>query len=525
MSGGNWKEMFKAACDGDLALPVNMRAWVCPAYGGPEVLTLCARPVPKLAPHQLLVKVEATSVEISDVRIRSQHFPRGFAFIGRLVFGWRRPRQPVLGSVLAGTVVAVGSRVQRWAVGQRIVATTGLRAGAHAESAVLSEKSAIVPCPPALTSAQAVALVFGGLTAQYFLDRAALRPQEKVLVIGATGSVGNALLQMARARGAEVTALSSGPNLPLARELGATHALDYRLHPPASLPAHGFDVVADTCAAASLLACLPLLRAGGRYLNIAGDLQSMLTRARHGRRSISGTSREHAQDLQRVMDLAAAGVLKPLIDSVWSFAELPAAHARAGSGHKRSCVVVQVSELGEAQAPVEVGTPVHEAFNRFVGVQASLIKPENASMKITTVPFPSLRTSLVIFRVGVPILFMAHAVVRIVNGTTPQFAAFLGGIGFPQPLAVVWAITLTELVAGTMLALGYRQRMASIALASIAAGGIALIHYRFGWFVGEHGSGGSEYSVSLLLSLLVLAAADPKYLSARRDAYQESRRK
>ena len=453
MSGGNWKEMFKAACDGDLALlryhvesgadinyahpeflatplvasilanqeqsalyllaqganphlrsefdgltpaqaahqaglgavadrlqamgavapqplPVNMLAWVCPAYGGPEVLTLCPRPVPKLAPHQLLVKVEATSVEISDVRIRSQHFPRGFGFIGRLVFGWRRARQPVLGSVLAGTVVAVGSKVQRWAVGQRIVAATGLRAGAHAESAALSEKSAIVGCPPALSAAQAVALVFGGLTAQFFLDRAALRPQEKVLVIGATGSVGNALVQMARARRAEVTALSSEPNLALARELGATHALDYRLHPPASLPEHGYDVVADTCAAASLVACLPILRAGGRYLNIAGDLPSMLTRARHGRRSISGTGREHAQDLQRLMDLATAGVLKPLVDSVWSFADLPAAHARAGSGHKRGCVVVQVSELGEAQVPVEVGKPVHEAPSA-----ASVVRP------------------------------------------------------------------------------------------------------------------------------------------------------
>lgn len=142
-------------------------------------------------------------------------------------------------------------------------------------------------------------------------------------------------------------------------------------------------------------------------------------------------------------------------------------------------------------------------------------------MKTLKITFPSLRTSLVILRVGVPILFMAHAVVRIVNGTTPQFAAFLGGIGFPQPLAVVWAITLTELVAGSMLALGYRQRDAALALASIAAGGIALIHYRFGWFVGEHGTGGSEYSVSLLLSLLVLAAADPTHSSAPRMPFKK----
>ena len=102
---------------------------------------------------------------------------------------------------------------------------------------------------------------------------------------------------------------------------------------------------------------------------------------------------------------------------------------------------------------------------------------------------------------------MAHAIVRIVNGSIPQFAGFLGSVGFPQPALVVWAITITELVAGFLLALGYFQRSASLALASIALGGIAIIHHRFGWFVGEHGSGGSEYSISLLLALLVLYAA------------------
>ena len=121
--------------------------------------------------------------------------------------------------------------------------------------------------------------------------------------------------------------------------------------------------------------------------------------------------------------------------------------------------------------------------------------------------FVSLRTSLITLRVGIPILFMAHATVRIVNGSIPQFAGFLGSVGFSQPLLVVWAITVTELIAGTALALGYYQRSASLALAAIALGGIAIIHRRFGWFVGEHGTGGSEYSVALLLALLVLYAA------------------
>lgn len=232
--------------------------------------------------------------------------------MGRLVFGWRRPRQPVLGNVLAGTVVALGSGVRRWSQGDRIVATLSARGGAHAQWAVLGERRALVRRPASLTAEQAVAVVFGGLTAQYFLDRCAVQAGEHTAVIGATGSIGSALVQLAHARGAVVTALASLANLPLARELGATHVLDCRQHPPASLGAARFDIVADTCAASSFAECLPLLRGGGRYLNIAGDLPSMLIRGRQGRRSISGTGSETAQALERIIDLAASGVLKPV---------------------------------------------------------------------------------------------------------------------------------------------------------------------------------------------------------------------
>jgi NADPH:quinone reductase-like Zn-dependent oxidoreductase len=329
-----------------------MLAWVCRDYGGPGVVALAHRPVPTPGPHQLLVQVETTTVESGDARIRSRQIPRGFGLVFRLILGWRRPRQGVLGSVVVGTVVAVGPGVRRWAPGDRIVATTGMAGGAHAQFTLLSDKRAIVHCPPALTPVQAAAVVFGGLAAQFFLDRAEVQPGEQVLVIGATGSVGGALVQLAKARGAVVTALCSAANLPRARALGAAHALDYRAHPPSSLHPLGFDVVADSCAASSFGACLPLLRLGGRYLNIAGDLPSMLVRPRQGRRSISGTAAESTQDLQRVLDLAAQGVLVPMIDSVWSFTEPAAAHARAGSGHKSGCVVVQVAKAGPDPNPL-----------------------------------------------------------------------------------------------------------------------------------------------------------------------------
>lgn len=123
-------------------------------------------------------------------------------------------------------------------------------------------------------------------------------------------------------------------------------------------------------------------------------------------------------------------------------------------------------------------------------------------------PFVSLPAALVVLRVSVAILFMAHAAVRIVNDTIPQFTAFMEARGFPYGSVWVWCITLYELAAGTLMVLGWRVRWCATGLFVIAAVGIVLIHRHLGWFVGEHGTGGSEYSVALMAALLVVAAAD-----------------
>lgn len=121
---------------------------------------------------------------------------------------------------------------------------------------------------------------------------------------------------------------------------------------------------------------------------------------------------------------------------------------------------------------------------------------------------PTLPQAMLVLRIGTPALFMAHAIVRILNDTIPQFALFMANLGFPQPVLVVWLITAVELTAGTLLILGRQVVASCAALGGISFGGIVLIHAANGWFVGEHGTGGSEYSVCLLLCLLVLAAAD-----------------
>ena len=122
--------------------------------------------------------------------------------------------------------------------------------------------------------------------------------------------------------------------------------------------------------------------------------------------------------------------------------------------------------------------------------------------------WPSLRAALIALRIGTAGLFLAHALVRIGNNTIPQFAAFMGSRGFPQPQAVVWGITLLEIVCSCLMMVGYKARHMTMGLQAIALGGIVIIHARLGWFVGEHGTGGSEYSVCLALCLVVISAAD-----------------
>ena len=132
---------------------------------------------------------------------------------------------------------------------------------------------------------------------------------------------------------------------------------------------------------------------------------------------------------------------------------------------------------------------------------------------------PSHEQAFWVARIVTAGLFLAHAVVRIVNGTIPQFATFMSSLGFPQPTVVVWAITLVELVAGLCLILRVQVLAASAALACIALGGIVLIHRNFGWFVGEHGTGGSEFSVALLLLLFLIAANEAVSRSGSRPLH------
>lgn len=323
-----------------------MKAWTARLYGAPETLRLEDLPVPVPGRGQVLVRVHATSVNSGDVRVRACDFPAGMKTLGRLTLGWSGPRQPVLGTELAGVVEALGEGVTRFRRGDAVFAFPGGRLGAHAEYVVLDQAGPILPLPHALDFHQAAALAFGGTTALHFLRKSRLKPGQTLLVLGGSGAVGLAMLQLARHRGADITATTSTANLDLVRQYGAHRVIDYTSTDPLDLPER-FDIVADTIGAMDFPRAQRLLNPGGRYLAIAGALREMLGSLRPGpgnRRMIAGPAEERLGDLAELARLAEAGLYRPHIDRIFPFAAMPAAHAYVDTGRKRGSVVVAIAE-------------------------------------------------------------------------------------------------------------------------------------------------------------------------------------
>src|SRR5512137_1530867 len=239
---------------------VQVRAYAYDRFGPPEVLQLKDFPTPVPGEHEVLVRIRATTVTAGDWRVRSLEVPRGFGLLSRLALGFSRPRQPILGTELSGEVVEAGKAVTRFRVGDQVFGFTGARMGCHAEYRCLPEEGhgrrdeAVALKPARLSHEEAAALSFGGTTALSFLRKARLRPGEKVLVVGASGGVGTAAVQLARHLGGRVTGVCGAANLELVRSLGAERVIDYASE---DFTASGerWDVVVDTAGTAPFSRC------------------------------------------------------------------------------------------------------------------------------------------------------------------------------------------------------------------------------------------------------------------------------
>lgn len=321
-----------------------MRAAVYRRYGPPEVVSVAEVPTPTVGPHDLLIRVRATTVSTADWRLRSLTMPRGFGLVGRLAVGFTTPRRPILGSELAGDVVTIGAAVRNFSVGDAVIAYPGSRLGAHAEYCGIAESGAVVIKPPQLSYPSAAALAFGGTTALDFFRRSKLRAGEKLLINGASGAVGSAMLQIAVAAGAEVTAVCSGANTSLMQTLGAARVVDYTTTDFAT-EGISYDVIVDNVGNAPYQRVRAALTRRGRLLLVLAALPEMLRAPWVGlttsHRVVAGPASERVDDLRTLVSMASDGRFTPLIDSCFPLEEIVAAHARVETGRKRGSVVVE----------------------------------------------------------------------------------------------------------------------------------------------------------------------------------------
>lgn len=320
-----------------------MKAILYEKYGPPEVLQLKEVEKPTPNNNEVLIKAYATTVTSGDCRVRSLNVPAGFGLIMRLIFGVSGPKQPILGSELAGVIESVGKDVRKFKVGEKVFAFSDVAMGCYAEFKCMSEDGLIASKPDNLTHEEASAISFGGTTALDFLRKGKLQSEERVLVNGASGGVGTAAVQLAKHFGAIVTGVCSTANTGLVRSLGANHVIDYTQE-DFTKNGETYDVIVDTVGTAPFSHCKASLKEGGRLLMVLAGLPDMLqapwVSITSSKKVIAGPVRVLPEDLLFLARLAEAGEFKPVIDRRYPFEHMVEAHRYVDTGHKKGNVII-----------------------------------------------------------------------------------------------------------------------------------------------------------------------------------------
>lgn len=322
-----------------------MKAIVASKYGPPEVLQLqeVEKPTPK--DNELLVRVHATTVNIGDYRMRSLDVPPLLRLPTKLSLGFNSPKQPIFGMELAGEVEAVGKDVTRFKVGDRVFASTlQENFGAHAEYKCLPEDGAVATMPGNLSFEEAATLSIGANAALYFLKAANIQPGQKVLINGASGTVGTFAVQLAKSFGAEVTGVSHTRSMELVRSLGAVHVIDYTQE-DFTQTGETYDVIFDAAGKTTFSQCQNALKRNGYYLHTilpGAPIQAPWVALTTGKHIVGGTAPASQEAHESLKALAEQGHLKPVIDRCYPLEMIVEAYRYVESGRKTGNVVIQV---------------------------------------------------------------------------------------------------------------------------------------------------------------------------------------
>ncbi|MGB2964508.1 MAG: NAD(P)-dependent alcohol dehydrogenase [Anaerolineales bacterium] len=298
-----------------------MKVIVCAKYGPPEGLQLkeVVKPAPK--ENEVLIKIHATTVTFGDAKLRS------FTALTRLIFGlfFGLKKNKILGHELAGEIEAVGDHVTRHKVGDQVFASTGMKGGAYAQYICLPEDGMIALKPSNLSYGEAAAIPVGGNTALFILRKGNIQPGDKVLIYGASGSVGTYAVQLAKSFGADVTGVCSTTNLELVRSLGANRVIDYTTE-DFTESGEVYDVIFDTVRKLSQSKIKGSLKENGTFL------------------SSSTPTTEKVEDFVALKELIEAGEIKPVIDRSFPLEQMVEAHRYVDGGHKKGNLVIKINQ-------------------------------------------------------------------------------------------------------------------------------------------------------------------------------------
>ena len=312
-----------------------MKAVVCTKCGPPEVLHFkeVEKPTPK--DKEVCIKIHATSITHSDIIVRGFKVHGGMRFLMGLAIGFSKPRNPILGMILAGEVESTGKAAKRLKKGDQVYGVTiksamHLRLGTYAEYKCLPDDSLLVSKSANTTYEESAAVPYGGLIALYFLKRGKIQSGQKILVYGASGSIGTSIVQLAKYFGAKVTGVCSTSNLELVKSLGADTVIDYTKEDFANA-GELYDIIFDAVPAGMVnrtslkSKCKKALTSNGRYISIE-----------------DGRPKFSIEKLILLNELLETGKIKPVIDRCYSLEQIAEAHRYVEAGHKKGNVVITV---------------------------------------------------------------------------------------------------------------------------------------------------------------------------------------
>ena len=319
-----------------------MKAIVYEKFGPPEVLQLKELDTPAPGPKEVRIRIYATTVAAEDPEMRKSPGLNGL----------RKPRKQILGWYLAGEIESVGKKAEKFNIGDQVFGSAGMRLGTHAEYICLPENGALAIKPANITYEQAAAIPNGALTALPFLrDNGGIRSGQKILINGASGTVGTSGVQIAKSFGAEVTGVCSSSNLELVQSLGADHVMDYTKE---DFTQNGltYDIIFDAVGKSSLSRCKDSLNDGGVYLTTIPSPSALIGRflpSKKGGKRVSfaatglRSARAKAKDLAYISELVESGKLIAVIDRTYPLEEMAEAHRYVEAGHKKGDVVITIA--------------------------------------------------------------------------------------------------------------------------------------------------------------------------------------